>query len=79
MTESESTRPTIEAILGSDQEFGPVRLQGEGPSGRLPITPEMLFNEPSGNIFGLTQNAGMGWSPADVTRPQYLIHALRVA
>jgi putative YjhG/YagF family dehydratase len=73
MTESESTRPTIEAILGSDQEFGPVRLQGEGPSGRLPITPEMLLNEPSGNLFGLTQNAGMGWSPADVTRPQYLI------
>jgi putative YjhG/YagF family dehydratase len=33
----------------------------------------MLLNEPSGNLFGLTQNAGMGWSPADVTRPQYLI------
>ena len=73
MTESESTRPTIEAILGSNQVFGQVRLQAEGPSGRLPITPEMLLNEPSGNLFGLTQNAGMGWSPADVTRPQYLI------
>src|SRR5262249_58535619 len=28
---------------------------------------------PSGNIFGLTQNAGMGWNPAEVGRRQFLI------
>jgi putative YjhG/YagF family dehydratase len=33
----------------------------------------MLLNEPSGNLFGLTQNAGMGWNPEDLGRPQYLI------
>ncbi|MBK8902496.1 MAG: YjhG/YagF family D-xylonate dehydratase [Anaerolineaceae bacterium] len=49
------------------------RLQGQGPHGRLPISEEMLRNEPSGNLFGLTQNAGMGWHPAEVGRPQYLI------
>ena len=36
---------------------------GEGPEGRLPLTGAMLRHEPSGNIFGLTQNAGMGWRP----------------
>jgi hypothetical protein len=45
------------------------RLQGQGPDGRLPLSEEMLRSEPSGNLFGLTQNAGMGWHPAEVARP----------
>src|SRR5271168_4398916 len=44
-----------------------------GPEGMLPITPEMLLTEPSGNLFGLTQNAGMGWEPARLLDPEYLI------
>ena len=28
---------------------------------------------PSGDLFGLTQNAGMGWKPAEVDRDPYLI------
>ena len=28
---------------------------------------------PSGDIFGLTQNAGMGWEPRELGRPQYLM------
>lgn len=65
--------PTFEAILGTPEHIETSRLQGQGPDGRLPITEEMLLNEPSGNLFGLTQNAGMGWNPAEVGRPQYLI------
>ena len=67
------TPPRLESILGDDQFIAAARLQGEGPVGRLPINEEMLRSEPSGNLFGLTQNAGMGWHPADVGRPQYLI------
>src|SRR5438309_2146287 len=33
----------------------------------------MLLERPSGDIFGLTQNAGMGWEPSELTRPQYLM------
>src|SRR5687767_4399241 len=33
----------------------------------------MLRNEPSGNIFGLTQNAGMGWRPDALGGPEYVI------
>jgi putative YjhG/YagF family dehydratase len=69
----EQSSPTLESILGTAQYIEKTRLEGEGPDGRLPITEEMLLNEPSGNLFGLTQNAGMGWNPADVGRPQYLI------
>lgn len=44
-----------------------------GPAGRLPLTPEMLTDWPSGDVFGLSQNVGMGWSPAELTGPQMLI------
>ncbi|MCC2668837.1 MAG: dehydratase, partial [Armatimonadetes bacterium] len=39
----------------------------------LPLTPDMLRNSPSGDIFGLTQNAGMGWAPEELDRKQFLI------
>ncbi len=41
--------------------------------GSLPLTPEMLLTEPSGNLFGLTQSAGMGWDPARLLDPEFLI------
>jgi putative YjhG/YagF family dehydratase len=58
-------------------ETGPgiygVRTRAQGPAGRLPITEEMLLQQPSGNLFGLTQNAGMGWNPEELRRKQFLI------
>ena len=39
----------------------------------LPITAEMLLTQPSGNLFGLSQNAGMGWEPACLLDPEFLI------
>ncbi|HVG52796.1 MAG TPA: YjhG/YagF family D-xylonate dehydratase [Vicinamibacterales bacterium] len=63
----------LEEVLGSAAPIADSRIQGDGPEGRLPITAEMLRNEPSGNIFGLTQNAGMGWRPDALSGPQYVI------
>ena len=34
---------------------------------------QMLRNATSGHIFGMTQNAGMGWSPAAMLGKQFLI------
>ncbi|MGA9781157.1 MAG: YjhG/YagF family D-xylonate dehydratase, partial [Terracidiphilus sp.] len=50
-----------------------VATHARGPAGALPITAEMLRNAPSGNLFGLTQNAGMGWDPERVLDPEFLI------
>src|SRR5207253_411781 len=44
-----------------------------GPAGRLPLSPDLLRNAPSGDLFGWTQNAGMGWDPATLGRPELLI------
>ncbi|HEX4118983.1 MAG TPA: YjhG/YagF family D-xylonate dehydratase [Verrucomicrobiae bacterium] len=50
-----------------------LKTRAKGPPGRLPITSEMLLTEPSGNVFGLTQNAGMGWRAEELRRKQFLL------
>src|SRR5438034_2467324 len=44
-----------------------------GPPGQLPIEPRDLLHRPSGDVFGWTQDVGMGWQPADLRRPEMLI------
>src|SRR3954468_2439930 len=60
-------------IFGLDPSIYQVRTKAAGPAGALPLTPEMLKERPSGDVFGLTQNAGMGWNPAELDRKQFLI------
>jgi len=50
-----------------------VPTRAPGPAGSLPLTAEMLRNRPSGDLFGLSQNAGMGWNPAALGGKEYLI------
>ena len=55
------------------QDIGLDAILGEGPHGHLPIDARMLREAPSGDLFGLTQNAGMGWRASEVARDPYLI------
>ncbi len=57
----------------ADPDLFAIRTSGEGPSGSLPLTDAMLRDWPSGDLFGLTQNAGMGWPSASVDRDPFLI------
>jgi putative YjhG/YagF family dehydratase len=50
-----------------------VATRAAGPTGVLPLTAEMLRESPSGNLFGWTQNAGMGWNPAALGGKEFLI------
>lgn len=45
----------------------------KGPEGRLPLTDELLRHAPSGDLFGWTQNVGMGLSPTLLGRKEFLI------
>src|SRR2546422_11716769 len=65
--------PPLDSVLGTASAVTAGRLAGDGPAGRLPLTADMLREEPSGNLFGLTQDVGMGWSPASLDGPQYVI------
>ncbi len=69
---------SIESILPSSLNAAlysdvPVATHAAGPSGALPITPEMLLTQPSGNLFALSQGAGMGWEPSRLLDPEFLI------
>jgi putative YjhG/YagF family dehydratase len=50
-----------------------LQTRAPGPAGSLPFTEEMLLKSPSGDLFGLSQNAGMGWNPSEAGRKQFLI------
>lgn len=60
-------------FLSSDDSIFEISTHAPGPSGSLPLTAELLGNSPSGDLFGLTQNAGMGWDPAAVANKSFLI------
>ncbi|MEX1143636.1 MAG: YjhG/YagF family D-xylonate dehydratase [Anaerolineales bacterium] len=50
-----------------------VKTHSAGPAGSLPLEPDFLTKAPSGDIFGWTQDAAMGWNPADLGKDEYLI------
>lgn len=50
-----------------------VNTHNSGPPGRLPLEADFLTDAPSGDIFGWTQDAAMGWNPADLGKDEYLI------
>lgn len=65
---------SLNSIFGEEnQSIYEVRTHAAGPQGSLPLTPEMLRDLPSGDIFGMTQNAGMGWNPAKLLGKEVLI------
>ena len=67
-------RETLESLLEtSDPSIYGIHTRGAGPSGSLPLNDSMLRDWASGDLFGLTQNAGMGWNPAELGRKEFLI------
>ena len=60
-------------VESGDPSILDVRTKAEGPIGSIPLTDSMLREWPSGDLFGLSQNAGMGWKPEEVDRDPYLI------
>src|SRR3954462_12427303 len=44
-----------------------------GPGGPLPLTEDLLREAPSGDLFGWTQDVGMGWRPGELGRREFLI------
>jgi len=63
---------SLNELLGSADIYQ-IRSKAPGPAGKLPLDADMLLHQPSGNLFGWTQNAGMGWNPAELGRKQFLI------
>ena len=65
--------PLASLLDSGDTSLYDVASKAPGPAGSLPITPEMLRERPSGDLFGWSQNAGMGWEPNALGRKEFLI------
>jgi putative YjhG/YagF family dehydratase len=52
-----------------------VRTRAPGPPGRLPVTADDLVRRPSGDLFGWTQDVGMGLPARELGRPEVLLLA----
>jgi putative YjhG/YagF family dehydratase len=63
----------LNGLLSGDAAIFEIRTRGPSPEGALPLTGDMLKERPSGDIFGMTQNAGMGWRASELGRKQFLI------
>jgi putative YjhG/YagF family dehydratase len=68
-----STTSPLASLLETDPALYNIQTTAAGPPGSLPLTEELLRHAPSGDVFGLSQDAGMGWSAAELGRPEFLI------
>src|ERR1700722_11942083 len=60
-------------VLTSPDEIYQIQSSAAGPKGSLPLTDDMLRNWASGDLFGLSQDAGMGWAASMLGRKEFLI------
>ncbi len=61
------------ALVDSDPALFDVQTSAAGPAGSLPLTEELLREAPSGDLFGWTQDVGMGWKPSELNRREFLL------
>ncbi len=64
---------SIENVIAPKDAVFDFATHSDGPSGKIPFTAEILINQPSGDHFGMSQNAGMGWDPKEMLRKHFLI------
>ncbi|REK15534.1 MAG: YjhG/YagF family D-xylonate dehydratase [Planctomycetota bacterium] len=62
-----------EVLEAPDARVYEVTTHAAGPPGSLPLDDEMLRHWACGDLFGLVQNAGMGWDPKAMIGPQFLL------
>lgn len=65
---------TIDELLQTPtDDMYDIKTTAHGAQGSLPLTDKMLRTSPSGDLFGLSQNVGMGWKPNKLLGKEVLI------
>lgn len=65
---------SFHSVVETDNpEVYDIPTHAPGPPGRIPFTPELLLNSPSGNLFGFSQDVGMGWKAEELSGAEVLI------
>ena len=63
----------LDIVDSRDPTLYDVNTTASGAVGSLPLTEQMLREAPSGDLFGWSLDVGMGWNPAELGRPEYLL------
>ena len=63
----------LENFESSDPGWYDIATHSPGPVGQLPLQADWLINSPSGDVFGWTMDAAMGWTPNQLGRKEFLI------
>ncbi|HEX3150577.1 MAG TPA: YjhG/YagF family D-xylonate dehydratase [Gemmataceae bacterium] len=61
------------SVVESSDDVYSLVTRTSGPKGKLPLTDDMLRHAPSGDLFGWTQNVGMGLQPELLGKQEFLI------
>jgi len=56
-----------------DESAYDVATRAPGPAGELPLAGDFLAGAPSGDLFGMIQDVGMGWEPSRVNADAFLL------
>src|SRR5215469_9607886 len=70
---SSSATTDFTTLVESNPALFDVPTSAAGPTGSLPLTEELLREAPSGDLFGWTQDVGMGWNPTELGRREFLL------
>lgn len=65
-----SAKTVFEPLLSSSYD---IKTKAYGPEGQLPLKPEHLLEWPSGDLFAMSQNAGMGWKVSELLNKAFVI------
>jgi putative YjhG/YagF family dehydratase len=68
-----TTSSFFASLVEADPQLYDVQTSAVGPTGRLPLTEELLRHAPSGDLFGWSQDVGMGWNPVELGQKEFLI------
>jgi len=65
---------SLDDVLGCrDEAVYNVATHAPGPAGELPLAGDFLASAPSGDLFGMIQDVGMGWEPSRVDADAFLL------
>ncbi|OHB68844.1 MAG: dehydratase, partial [Planctomycetes bacterium RBG_13_62_9] len=65
---------SLDDILGGrDEGVYDVVTHAPGPPGELPLAGDFLANAPSGELFGMIHDVGMGWEPSRVAADAFVL------
>ena len=65
--------PLADIVETTDSNIYELTTASAGPVGKLPLTDDLLRHAPSGDLFGWSQNVGMGWDPSTLGGKEFLI------